>query len=70
MTTGDIIIISILWVEKLRYRDIKWLITVTPKQNYQFSLKINTNKIQISYRVCFTDVLLKVNHCWQPNTQF
>lgn len=65
MTKGDIIIIPILWVEKLRYRDIKWLVTMTPKQNYQFSLKINTNKIQISYRVCFTDVLLKENHCWQ-----
>lgn len=65
MTKGDMIIIPILWVEKLRYRDIKWLVTVTPKQNYQFSLKINTNKIQISYRVCLTDVLLKVNHCWQ-----
>lgn len=65
MTKRDIIIIPILWVEKPRYRDIKWLITMTPKQNYQFNLKISTNKIQISCRVCFTDVLLKVNHCWQ-----
>lgn len=62
---GDIIITPILWVEKPRYRDIEWLVTVKPKQNYQFNLKINTNKIQISYRVCFIAVLLKVNHCWQ-----
>ena len=59
-TKGDIITIPILWVEKLKYRDIKCLVTMKPKQNYQFNLKINTNKSQISYRVCYTDVLLQI----------
>lgn len=48
-TEVGIFIIPILWVWKLRQRDTKWLINVKPKQNYQFSLKINTSKIQMNY---------------------
>lgn len=47
-TEVGVFIIPILWVGKLRHRDSKWLI-LKSKQNYQFSLKINTNKIQMSY---------------------
>lgn len=31
-TKGDVITIPILWVEKLRYRDIKCLVTMKPNK--------------------------------------